>query len=68
MLSRATIIWLVLLLGFTAALAWQNYEHGQPCRAWKAAHPGQEPWASQKIETGSDGSLEFAFNPCTVIE
>jgi hypothetical protein len=68
-ISRRTIIWFVLLLGFSAGLKYDAYQEDKPCRDWKAAHPGVDP----KTDVGSDIALPDGmhevslFNSCTVV-
>lgn len=63
-ISRKTIVWFLLLLSFTAALSVYGYREGTPCRAWKAAHPGQDPQGQTSKETGEQ--IVVSFNPCTL--
>jgi hypothetical protein len=42
-ISWRTIVWFVLLLGFSAGLKYDAYQEDKPCRDWKAAHPGIDP-------------------------
>jgi hypothetical protein len=63
-----TIIWFVLLLGFSAGLKYDAYQEDKPCRDWKAAHPGVDP----KTDVGRDivlpdGTHEISFNVCNVV-
>ena len=67
MISRATIIWFILLVAFTGALEIHNYEEQQPCRAWKAAHATQDPKQASALTVGPDESFAADFNPCTVM-
>jgi hypothetical protein len=64
-ISPRTIIWFVLLLGFSAGLKYDAYQEDKPCRDWKAAHPGVDP----KTDVGRDielpdGTHEVSFNVC----
>ena len=68
MISRATVVWLVLLLGFSAALWYDGYQQGAPCRQWKAAHPGVDPRKAEVMQEGPDPGFSESFNPCTVVE
>jgi hypothetical protein len=67
-ISKRTLIWFVLLLGFTAGLKSDAYQEDKPCRDWKAAHPGVDP----KTDIGRDvvlpdGTHEVSFNGCNVV-
>jgi hypothetical protein len=42
MISRATIAWLCLLIGITAAIETWQYRVYAPCREYKRAHPVNE--------------------------
>jgi hypothetical protein len=67
-ISRVTVIWLVLLLGFSAALWYDGYQQAGPCRQWKAAHPGVDPNSlKDTVEEEPDGTYTMSFNPCTVV-
>ena len=66
MISRTTVVWFVLLLGFSAALWYDGYRQAAPCRQWKATHPGVDPRKPELIQEGPDRG-EWFFNPCTVV-
>lgn len=67
MISRRTIVWFLLLLGFSAGIEYDQWEVDRPCREWKAAHPGVDPKTdADKDELLPDGTHEMSFNPCNV--
>jgi hypothetical protein len=63
LISRRTIIWFVLLLLFSSALAVRAYQYGRPCREWTAAHPGQDSHSIEQSKSPVGGD-EVSFSPC----
>lgn len=52
MSRHLTIPLFVLLLGLTGVLAAYSYSNDQPCREWKARHPGGDPSQATMQENG----------------
>jgi hypothetical protein len=67
MISKQTIVWFVLLLGFTSALEHRQWQWDRPCREWKATHPRVNPKTAHAENVGPDPGFTEEFNPCTMI-
>src|ERR1700722_6498571 len=64
MIARSTIVWFVLLLGFTAAIWFGWYRANKPCIDWKKANPHYTPNPPIKA---SDGTYTMSFTPCDML-
>jgi hypothetical protein len=64
MISRRTIIFLLLAVACFGILTYRGWEQQRPCREWQHSHAqGQvEPPPVQQ----PDGSIEVPFNPCYI--
>ena len=64
MLSRRTILFLVLSLIFCGITAYRAHIEARPCESWKASHPSDKARSSEIREP--DGSYTVTFSPCEI--
>jgi len=67
-ISQRTVVWFLLMLGFSADMEYDRWETNRPCREWKAVHPGVNP--KNDVEEDyllPNGTHVVSFNPCNIV-
>jgi hypothetical protein len=64
MISRRTIIFLLIAVTFFGVLAYRGWEQQRPCREWQHNHAKDQ--AEPPPVKQPDGGIEVSFNPCYI--
>jgi hypothetical protein len=64
MISRRTIIFLLIAVTCCGVLAYRGWEQQRPCREWQRNHAKDHAEAPPVKQP--DGSIEVSFNPCYI--